>query len=98
MYAGRIVEKAGLFDAFASLGASVHAWAAALRAPLRRRAARADPGRPANMLRPPSGCAFQVRCPYAIDECADGIPTLRPVGPVETACHQAEHLVAEALL
>ena len=56
------------------------------------------PGAPPNMLRPPSGCAFRVRCPYAIDECAEGIPTLRSVGPVETACIRAEHLVAEALL
>jgi oligopeptide/dipeptide ABC transporter ATP-binding protein len=98
MYAGRIVEKATLLDAFER---SAHPYTRGLL----QAVPRADserlvpiPGAPPNMLRPPSGCAFRVRCPYAIDECSEGLPTLHQVGPVETACIRAEHLVAEAVL
>lgn len=30
---------------------------------------RAIPGHPPNLLNPPTGCAFQARCPYAFDQC-----------------------------
>jgi peptide/nickel transport system ATP-binding protein len=50
------------------------------------------PGSPPNMLNPPSGCAFRARCPHAIDECAQGLPDLRPFGDLETACIRAEEL------
>lgn len=37
---------------------------------------------------PPSGCAFQSRCPLAIDECRSSSPALRPVhGGSAVACH-----------
>ncbi len=50
------------------------------------------PGSPPNMLRPPSGCAFRVRCPYAIPACADVLPELEPVGENFSACIRAKEL------
>ena len=38
-------------------------------------------------LSPPSGCVFRTRCQYAVDACAQTVPTMRPVGDGHfTAC------------
>jgi len=38
-------------------------------------------------MNPPSGCVFRTRCPYAIAECAEGVPPLREVSPGQfSAC------------
>jgi len=38
-------------------------------------------------INPPSGCVFRTRCPKAVDQCALGIPALRPVvGQTQSAC------------
>lgn len=50
-------------------------------------------GFPPNMLRPPSGCAFRVRCPHTIDACGAELPSLRPIGDHESACIRASELV-----
>lgn len=40
-------------------------------------------------LSPPSGCVFRTRCALATAQCAEGVPSLRPVGRSEVACHRA---------
>ena len=48
--------------------------------------------------RPPSGCRFRSRCPYAIDRCAEETPAIRPVtggdGGDMAACHRMTELRA----
>jgi dipeptide transport system ATP-binding protein len=41
-------------------------------------------------LNPPSGCAFNTRCPYATRECYELRPKLRPVDGRNVACHHSE--------
>jgi oligopeptide/dipeptide ABC transporter ATP-binding protein len=43
-------------------------------------------------LRPPSGCRFRTRCPYAVERCATEVPRLRGVDRALVACHRAEEL------
>jgi oligopeptide transport system ATP-binding protein len=38
-------------------------------------------GLPPDLVNPPTGCAFQPRCPYAVERCAFESPTLEPVAP-----------------
>ena len=48
-------------------------------------------------IRPPSGCRFRTRCPYAIERCAAEVPTLRPFLGALVACHRAEELAEGSL-
>ncbi|MEO8935436.1 MAG: oligopeptide/dipeptide ABC transporter ATP-binding protein [Burkholderiaceae bacterium] len=43
-----------------------------------------------NPLRPPSGCTFHPRCPYANARCRIERPELRPHGVAFVACHGVE--------
>jgi peptide/nickel transport system ATP-binding protein len=43
-----------------------------------------------NPLNPPTGCAFNPRCPHANDRCRDERPLLQPMGGVRVACHAVE--------
>jgi peptide/nickel transport system ATP-binding protein len=63
-------------------------------------------GSPPSLLRPPSGCRFHPRCPYAMDICKQVDPVLAPVSDEPDhlqACHldeetknrEAEHLLAQ---
>ena len=98
MYAGRTVERGDVDAIFAN---PTHPYTRGLLASLPalgRERLTPIPGAPPNMLRPPSGCAFRPRCPYAEEVCAGDIPELRPLGELETACVRAEDLlVAEGV-
>jgi peptide/nickel transport system ATP-binding protein len=85
MYAGRIVETG---PAARIRAGARHPYTRALResfpplhGPRERRAG--IPGVPADLRRPPGGCAFHPRCQQAIAECA----STRPLLVDEVACH-----------
>ncbi|MFM8643895.1 MAG: ABC transporter ATP-binding protein [Actinomycetota bacterium] len=90
MYAGRVVERAEIGDIF---DAPTHPYTRGLLASLPQTGVeRLSPiaGSPPNMLRPPAGCAFRARCPHAIAECSETLPTLRQIGTSHSACIRAE--------
>ena len=92
MYAGRAVERAEVLPIFEHPSHPyTHGLLSSLPGTGHDRL-QPIPGSPPNMLRPPSGCAFRVRCPYAIDACADALPDLRPVGDNLSACIRADEL------
>lgn len=92
MYAGRVAERGSTLDLFRQ---PTHPYTRgllnSLPSGLQDRLI-PIPGAPPNMINPPSGCAFRVRCPYQIAQCALGLPELRPCGPVETACIRADEM------
>jgi len=83
MYAGFIVERATVKDLYAS---PQHPYTRGLIGSLPRVDADVDrrlvsiEGLPPDMLRPPTGCPFAVRCPYAFEQCNEN-PPLLSVGP-----------------
>jgi peptide/nickel transport system ATP-binding protein len=94
MYAGRTVERGDVESIF---NHPTHPYTRGLLASLPalgRERLTPIPGAPPNMLRPPSGCAFRPRCPFAQEICAGDIPDLRPLLGLETACVRAEELLA----
>lgn len=95
MYAGRIAERGEAHDIFLRPS---HPYTVGLLRSLPDSAGSRlipIPGAPPNMLRPPSGCAFRVRCRHASDICADTLPDLVPYGAVETACLRVDEIIAE---
>jgi peptide/nickel transport system ATP-binding protein len=96
MYAGRSVERG---DVRALFERPTHPYTRGLLDSLPREGLeQLTPiaGFPPNMLRPPSGCAFRVRCPHAIEACGTEMPQLRPVGAQESACIRASELASAA--
>ena len=86
MYAGMVVEQAptgALFDDIR------HPYSEALLRSLpRTRLAShtplaAIPGRPPDLIDPPSGCAFSPRCPYVQQRCREEVPPLAVVDDPE---------------
>ena len=92
MYAGRVAERGDVWPIFANPSHPYTQGLLTSLPALGRDRLTPIPGAPPNMLDPPSGCAFRARCPYAIDECAEGIPELVPFGEVDTACIRAGDL------
>ncbi|MDW5417354.1 peptide ABC transporter ATP-binding protein [Iodobacter sp. CM08] len=43
-------------------------------------------------LNPPTGCAFNTRCPFATDHCRKEVPKLRPIEGRLVACHRVEEI------
>jgi oligopeptide/dipeptide ABC transporter ATP-binding protein len=97
MYAGRVVESAGVEELFAE---PRHPYTMGLLASLPRMDADADqltpiPGNPPNMADPPAGCAFHPRCPLARQRCQDERPDLLDIGGGRrSACHFHTELIA----
>lgn len=49
------------------------------------------PGYPPDLTRPPQGCRFAPRCPFAAEQCRAEVPAVREVEPGHAvACHFAE--------
>jgi oligopeptide/dipeptide ABC transporter ATP-binding protein len=93
MYAGRAVERA---DVHALFRRPSHPYTEGLLnslPALGRERLSPIPGAPPNMLKPPSGCAFRVRCSHATAVCAAGSPPeLAPFGDSLTACLRAAEI------
>jgi oligopeptide/dipeptide ABC transporter ATP-binding protein len=93
MYAARIVERAPVENIFRR---PEHPYTWGLMASLPRLDADVArlvqiPGQPPSLLRPPKGCRFHPRCPYAMSICRETEPLLLPV-PDEPTHLQACHL------
>jgi len=55
-----------------------------------------DAGEPPRLVDPGAGCRFRARCPYAVQDCAEVTPRLRPMRPDHAAaCHVARSEVLD---
>ncbi|CDX53659.1 dipeptide transporter; ATP-binding component of ABC superfamily [Mesorhizobium plurifarium] len=97
MYAGRIVEQAGVVDLFAR---PLHPYTQGLMrsVPDRRRGRQSRlpeiPGIVPSLREPIIGCSFAPRCPFAIDICREKTPILEDVVPGHAAaCWRAEEVM-----
>ena len=87
MYAGRLVEEAPAASFF---GAAAHPYSLGLQHAFPNLA---DPeatlisieGYPPDLVAPPEGCRFAVRCPFAQPACKETDPPMEPVGPKHRA-------------
>jgi oligopeptide/dipeptide ABC transporter ATP-binding protein len=91
MYLGRLVEYADKRTIFT---APKHPYTEALLSavpvpdPAIKRKKLVVQGDVPSPMRPPSGCHFHTRCPYAVDRCKAEIPALRDLGGGQlVACH-----------
>ena len=89
MYAGRVVEEAGVHEIF---DAPQHPYSAALLASVpridedRHRLHAIDGSLP-SPAHWPAGCRFGPRCPHALAVCGEAVPPLRPAGEhAKVAC------------
>jgi dipeptide transport system ATP-binding protein len=97
MYLGKIVEYGPKVEIFRQ---PKHPYTRALLAstPMLRSGARREravlAGELPSPLKPPNGCAFHMRCPYAVERCRVDVPMLERLGNAEVACHRAAELNA----
>ncbi len=82
MYAGRIVETGPTREVFARprhpYGYLLLNSAPSITGPRRKLAPLK--GEPPNLLKPPSGCRFHPRCPFATEKCVNESPPMEQVG------------------
>lgn len=79
MYAGKLVELA---SAEAIFQRPVHPYTKALMSAFpsikgKRQRLESMPGEPPDLIKPPSGCRFHPRCPYATEQCAKEDPAFK---------------------
>jgi len=102
MYLGRIVEiadKTTLYDQPRHPYTQALLAAAPLPSPGLRRERPVLQGDVPSPLKPPSGCTFHPRCPYAQPRCSAEQPELRPLPTgAKVACHFAESIPAPTLI
>jgi oligopeptide/dipeptide ABC transporter ATP-binding protein len=91
MYLGRIVEHTDKTTLFTN---PLHPYTEALLSavpvpdPAIKRKKLVVQGDVPSPVRPPPGCHFHTRCPYAVDRCKVEVPALREVAPGHrVACH-----------
>ncbi|MFC6086873.1 ABC transporter ATP-binding protein [Sphaerisporangium aureirubrum] len=90
MYAGRIVEKAPVYDLYKH---PAHPYSEGLlesipRVDQKGQDLYAIKGLPPNLLNLPTGCSFHPRCPYRRDNCVTDVPPLFEIdGARSSACH-----------
>jgi len=91
MYLGKIVEYADKVTLFRQ---PLHPYTEALLSavpvpnPKLKRARRHLPGDVPSPVKPPPGCTFHTRCPYAEARCRSEVPALREVAPGHwVSCH-----------
>ncbi len=91
MYLGRLVEYADKRTIFTN---PKHPYTEALLAavpvpdPAIKRDKRVVQGDVPSPMRPPPGCHFHTRCPYAVERCKVDVPALRDLGGGQlVACH-----------
>jgi oligopeptide/dipeptide ABC transporter ATP-binding protein len=100
MYAGRVVERAGVMDLF-TRPQHPYTWGLMASLPGRHTADQrlsTIPGSPPSLLRPPPGCRFAPRCPYVMNHCPQEPPP--PLAEVPgrsqlVACHLDDRRRAE---
>jgi peptide/nickel transport system ATP-binding protein len=83
MYAGNLVEFADTVTIFKN---PAHPYTIALMSAFpsikgEKRKLQGLPGEPPDLLRPPSGCRFHPRCPYATAVCTESPPEYREIQP-----------------
>jgi len=94
MYAGKIVEKAGVHDLFQH---PRHPYTKGLLASIPSLAKRPKtmlptiPGHVPSLMNMPDGCRFQTRCPLVEDICRNKVPEERKIGQNHVvSCHMAD--------
>ncbi|MDO8652966.1 MAG: peptide ABC transporter ATP-binding protein [Undibacterium sp.] len=95
MYLGKTVEHGSKEQVFHR---PMHPYTRALLAstpridPAQRQQKMMLPGELPSPLAPPPGCAFNNRCPHAIERCRSEIPLLRSIDQRLIACHRVEEI------
>ena len=99
MYAGELVEIGPVNEMFYR---PRHAYTLGLLEAIPRLSAGAEeltsiPGSPPDLIEPPTGCKFHVRCPFVEDRCRTDAPPQETVGEDHTArCWAADAVLSRA--